>query len=138
MVCEITYVPGSLREETAVIINDNRYKEYRGAYIGMGTYCWGMKVDNEIEGEAEQKGRISSNLLIGAFNSIAYNLRIILGKNHNTKRVELGALGFMLDQIGMGAKDENSHFRQKSTVIIQNDCWIGENVTIMAGLPHLH
>lgn len=134
MVYEITYVPGSLSEETAVIINDDRYKEYCGAYVGMGTYCWGMRVENGIENEAEQTGRISSNLLIGTFNSIARNLRVISGRNHNMKRVELGALGIMLDQIGMGVKDKNSGFRQKSTVIIQNDCWIGENVTIMAGV----
>lgn len=134
MIYKVTFKPGSLSEETVVRDDNERYKEYSIAYVGMGTYCWSMNVDNGIEGEADQKGRISSNLLIGAFNSIAYNLRIILGRNHNMKRVELGALGLMLDQIGMGAKDENSHFRQKSTVIIQNDCWIGENVTIMAGV----
>ena len=72
-------------------------------------------------------------LMIGNFCSIAANVTIYLGGNHRTDWVSTYPFGHIhLDVFnnfnGLG------HPSTKGNVIIGNDVWIGENVTIMSGV----
>lgn len=126
----ITVPPGTNTEEKGMVINSEEFKPYTGAYIGAHTYCWNMMLDNGIEFE-RGNGSLFHNVQIGNFNSIAEGLSIHLGRNHNIKKVETGALEVFFKQRNIVQSNEDSSFNQKGSVIIQNDVWIGANVTIV-------
>lgn len=125
--------PGVLLQEATVEATSDKYLSYSTAHIGRGTYCWNTTVDNGIEREYKF-GKLNSNYQVGQFNCIAEGLKVILGRNHNLKSVETGALTLMLNATGHNIEHPAAEFNQKSTVVIQNDVWIGGNVTIMAGV----
>lgn len=125
--------PNSIKKQQRVAVSSKEYQEYTMAYVGKDTYCWNTKIDNGIQYEV-QNDRIIYNLQIGNYNSIGNNLNLIFGRNHNIKSISTGALQLMLQQKNICPKSGTTTFNQKGSIIIQNDVWIGENVTIMAGV----
>ena len=74
-----------------------------------------------------------SNLKVGSFCSIATNCNVILGGNHRTDWITTYPFGHIHKQAfhtfnGLG------HPATNGDVIIENDVWIGMNVTIMSGV----
>lgn len=125
--------PNDIKKQCRMQIQSNKYKEYTGAYIGKYTYCHNTMIDNGIEFEV-QDDHIFYNLQIGNYNSIGNNLHLIIGRNHEIKRVSTGALELMLKEEKIQFEYRKSTFNQKGSIMIQNDVWIGEDVTIMAGV----
>ena len=75
----------------------------------------------------------NAKLIVGNFCSIAQNVNIYLGGNHNLDWVSTYPFGHINQQIfndfnGFGCPST------KGDVIIGNDVWIGANVTIMSGV----
>lgn len=125
--------PNSIKKQQRVTVSSEEYQEYTMAYVGKYTYCWNTKIDNGIQYEA-QNDRIYYNFQIGNYNSIGNNMNLIFGRNHNIKTISTGAVQLMLQQKNIQLAQGLSTFNQKGSIIIQNDVWIGENVTIMAGV----
>jgi acetyltransferase-like isoleucine patch superfamily enzyme len=74
-----------------------------------------------------------SKLIIGKFCSIAENLKVYLGGNHNKEWVTTYPFGHINQRIfnnfnGYGQPST------KGSIIIGNDVWISANVTIMSGV----
>lgn len=74
-----------------------------------------------------------SKLIIGNFCSIAENFKVYLGGNHNKEWVTIYPFGHIHKEI-FNNFDGFGHPSTNSSVIIGNDVWIAENVTIMSGV----
>lgn len=75
----------------------------------------------------------SSEVSFGKFCSIASNLTIYLGGNHNTNWVTTYPFGHV-HQETFNRFNGAGHPSTKGNVIIGNDVWIADNVTIMSGV----
>ncbi|WP_310550748.1 CatB-related O-acetyltransferase [Paenibacillus glufosinatiresistens] len=77
-------------------------------------------------------GWIAHNLQIGQFTSIAYGSNFTLGMAHNYANLSTGVSRLF------GRQDAVSNFselcRCKGQILIQNDVWIGHDVTVMPGV----
>lgn len=67
------------------------------------------------------------NVQVGRYSSIAGDVRIIVDMNHDYRRVCQG-------RIREVPYPRPQRTRRKGQVIIMNDCWIGDAVTIMSGV----
>jgi acetyltransferase-like isoleucine patch superfamily enzyme len=72
-------------------------------------------------------------ILIGAFCSIAGNLQIFTGGNHNVSKISTYPFGHINKEV-FNNPNINSEKKLGKDVIIGNDVWIGGNVTIMSGV----
>ena len=75
----------------------------------------------------------NTKLIVGKFCSIADNINIYLGGNHNTNWVTTYPFGHIY-QNKFNKFNGVGHPSTKGDVIIENDVWIGSNVTIMSGI----
>lgn len=98
------------------------------AYIGAYTYIKEMYIDSGVEFSANKDNLLWHNLQIGNHCSVGNNLNILMGKNHEITMISSGTVNLM-DGIDKGKM--NTKFCQKGQIIIQNDVWIGDDVTIM-------
>ncbi|MCP3928837.1 MAG: CatB-related O-acetyltransferase [Bacteroidetes bacterium] len=71
-----------------------------------------------------------SNFKIGAFCSIASNVKIYLGGEHRTDWVTT----YPFNHLWESAKHIKGQPKTKGDVIIGNDVWIGDNAVIMSGV----
>jgi acetyltransferase-like isoleucine patch superfamily enzyme len=74
-----------------------------------------------------------ASLTVGKFCSIAQNVQIYLGGNHNTNWVTTYPFGHIHQDI-FPSFDGTGHPSTKGNVTIGNDVWIGSDVTIMSGV----
>lgn len=132
MKTKIVIPANKLKQETPVQIHQDGLDSYTAAYIGKYTYCCGTHIDNGAEFTINNN-QIIHNLHFGNFNSVGDNLSVILSRNHSTKMLDTGSLQLMLANHGRLTEFKNT-YTQKGTVIIQNDVWFGENVTIMPSI----
>ncbi len=70
---------------------------------------------------------------MGNFCSIAENLTVYLGGNHQTKWISTYPFGHIHKDV-FNKFDGTGHPSTKGDVIIGNDVWIGDGVTIMSGV----
>lgn len=126
----ITVEPNELKQETCIQIQSEDYLPFAGAYVGVGTYCCGLEVDNGIEFQNLEEGFLY-NLQIGRYNSIAEDSSIMIGRTHNTRAVESGALSLFFKQKNCEPLWKPLNFIQKGSIVIQNDVYIGNQVRIM-------
>ena len=77
----------------------------------------------------------NGKLIIGKFCSLANNINIYLGGNHNINWVTTYPFGTInQDVFNSFNVAHHGHPFTKGNVIIGNDVWIGKNVTIMSGI----
>lgn len=126
----ITMRPNELKEEARIQIQRESYQSYAGAYIGVGTYCCGLAVDIGIEFQNLEEGLLY-NLQIGKYNSIAEGSSVMIGRTHNTRSVQSGALELFFRQNKCMLSNRFGNFSQKGSIVIQNDVYIGSQVSIM-------
>lgn len=116
------------------IFSGNDERKYTLAYVGPYSYLWNLTIDNAIEFSIPGKG-YTYNLQIGNSNSIGSNLECVFAKNHVYSAVSLGGVEISFAWSGINKTAETaSKYRQKGSIIIQNDTWIGENSTVMGGV----
>jgi acetyltransferase-like isoleucine patch superfamily enzyme len=78
-------------------------------------------------------GNNGSKLYVGNFCSIAKNVNIYLGGNHRTDWITTYPFGHINNDI-FTAFNGLGHPKTSGDVIIGNDVWIADNVTIMSGV----
>lgn len=123
-------------EESRVLFTvdyENNSYEYTIAYVGPYTYSLNTHVDNDVHVTDKSKG-FWHNFHIGNGCSIGSDLRCVFGRNHNIRKVSSGALETHLSYSKIQPVKFESDFHQKGSIVIQNDVWIGDNVTIMPGV----
>lgn len=74
-----------------------------------------------------------AKLVVGKFCSIAREVHVLLGGNHNTNWVSTYPFGH-INTDKFNKYNGAGHPSTKGNVIIGNDVWIGANVTIMSGI----
>jgi virginiamycin A acetyltransferase len=70
------------------------------------------------------------NLQIGKYSSLAEGIVFLMDVDKNYKQVCMGALSAFKEQ----NRDVNNKMKRKGQIIIQNECWIGNGVTLMGGV----
>ncbi len=73
-----------------------------------------------------------AELIIGSFCSIGANCKVYLGGNHRHDYFTTFPFGFTSNE--SFKYSELNHPTTKGNVVIGNDVWVGENVTIMSGV----
>lgn len=129
MYINFTIPHNQLQKETRFSANLTDSMSFSHTFCGKYSYAVRINIDSGLEYTLDN-GYINHNFHIGNFNCIGQNLEIVLGRNHSTKGIELGAAGLLFEKFGKRPQFQNT-YSQKSSVIIQNDVWLGENVTIM-------
>lgn len=74
-----------------------------------------------------------ATLHVGKFCSIADNVKIFLGGNHNINWITTYPFGH-INKKTFNSFNGDGHLTTKGDVIIGNDVWIGNNTTIMSGI----
>jgi virginiamycin A acetyltransferase len=70
------------------------------------------------------------NLQIGKYSSLAEGIVFLMDVDKNYKQVCIGAIRAFKEQ----NHDVKNRMKRKGQIIIQNECWIGNSVTIMGGV----
>lgn len=78
----------------------------------------------------EWKENSSEKLIIGEFVSIAENVRILLGGNHYMKSISMYPFK---EKLNLSESHKIGNW-SKGPVVIEDDVWIGTNVTILSGI----
>ena len=97
------------------------------AYIDRYTYISDMLIRTGA-GDSKTDTDIPYALYIGAFNSIAWSINCVVSQDHDYKSVAMWNLGDVIPN------DGPYRIKKKSTIVIENDIWIGQGVTIYGGI----
>lgn len=97
--------------------------------IGKDSYITGMRVESgmNFEEDVERTGGCYC-LQIGSYTSIAENVEVLIDVSHDYLSVTQGCVR------EFRGKTFSKRIARKGQVIIQNDCWIGQGVTILGGV----
>lgn len=107
--------------------NDGKYLDFPLFSIGKGSYINSMEISKGIEDDVV-------NIQIGNFCSVAYNVKLLINRNHDYKLITTSPY------IYNGAISTSGHLpikkklKQKGQIIIGNDVWIGNDVIILSGV----
>ncbi len=124
--------PYLIKKPTTFYVNiADQQEQYPLACIGRDSYIWNGTVNTGLEFTIN-KGYTTHNIQIGQFNSIAEGLEFCMGINHSHSRLCMGVS--KLFEANEGYTPEIPKYNQKGQIIIQNDVWIGHDVTIMPGV----
>ncbi len=96
-------------------------KEFPLLVIGRDSYIEEAWVETVLD------SNLIYNIHIGRYTSIAGDVKMIVDMNHDYKRVCQGRIS------GVPYRRPDLT-RRKGQIMIMNDCWIGDNVTIMSGV----
>lgn len=103
-----------------------------GIYVGRGSYAGGLSICSSLSEEWNQK---RFNLHIGRYTSIGHDVRLIIDMNHDYKSVYQGLIPEYASNAagkeGLGQNEKN--LPHKGQILIGNDVWVGDNVTILGG-----
>jgi acetyltransferase-like isoleucine patch superfamily enzyme len=96
--------------------------------MNVGKYSYGQPIIKWNHPDA--------NYICGKFCSIAQNVTIYLGGNHDTQNITTYPFGYIHQNIFNSYCNEKDGLcgLTKGDVIIENDVWIAENVIIMSGV----
>lgn len=93
--------------------------------LGKDSYIVSAQIQSGINFD---KFRVSHNLLIGKFCSLADNIKFMIGLNHDYESITTGVCSFLK---GM---DASMKIASKNQILLQNDVWVGSGATIMSGV----
>lgn len=112
----------SIKTETAYtsdVLGEN--KAFPVLVIGRDSYIEEAWVENVLD------SHMIYNVHVGRYTSIAGDVKMIVDMNHDYKRVCQGRIS--------GVPYRRPELtRRKGQIVIMNDCWIGDDVTIMSGV----
>lgn len=119
--------PNTVKEKTYFYDNPKDNFQYNLLCIGRYSYMGGVEVDTLPN--AVIMNTIEHNLQIGQFCSIAPGVKFLTSRNHNYRAVATGDIELL-----KGVETKFNGFKQKASIIVQNDVWIGRDSTIMPGI----
>ena len=96
-------------------------KQFPILTIGRSSYIVEAVADTVID------EKLLYNLQVGRYCAIAQDVKLIVDLNHDYRRVCQGRI------YGIPYQRPELTFR-KGELVVMNDCWIGENVTILSGV----
>jgi virginiamycin A acetyltransferase len=105
------------------IVNNNN--PFPIMFIDIDSYIVGAKLESGLNFRIAEGVH---NLQIGKYSSLAEDILFLIDINHDYAQVCTGALSAFR---GLNFKGK---MKRKGQIIIQNDCWIGNGVTIMGGV----
>lgn len=114
----------------AILFKDN-YKDLDGfpiLFIDRMSYIGEMILESGLD---TYRYKYNHNFHIGKYCSIARNIRVLIGLDHDYLRVNTGTLTTAVNKYFNGF---DFKIRRKGQIIIQNDVWIGEGATIRSGV----
>ena len=104
---------------TSDVLGEN--KAFPVLVIGRDSYIEEAWVENVLD------SHMIYNVHVGRYTSIAGDVKMIVDMNHDYKRVCQGRIS--------GVPYRRPELtRRKGQIVIMNDCWIGDDVTIMSGV----
>ncbi|MGN1205980.1 MAG: CatB-related O-acetyltransferase [Eubacterium sp.] len=117
---EYYYLPGPQSEK------------FYGIFVGRGTYAGGLSIRSSLSEEWDKK---CFNLQIGRYTSIGHDVRLIMDMNHDYKSVYQGLIPEFASDVGgkEGLGQNLKNLPHRGQILIGNDVWIGDNVTILGG-----
>lgn len=122
-------IPPYRPEEVMVVTTTNsKMKPYSLLTIGKESYIIKGMIENSDEGYP-LIGKIIHNLQIGKYCSIAEDVYFLIGRDKNYKRVSTSAA-----KVLHKAEERYELHRDKGSIIIENDVWIGRKVSVMSGV----
>lgn len=124
----IAFPPNYLGEIETFKVKYGDFFEYNLFSIGKESYIVSGIVENSDEGHSSTNKMIH-NLQIGRYCSIAEDVHFLIGRGKNYRRISTSNAKIL----HMAPNTINS-YREKGSIIIENDVWIGRKVTIMSGV----
>lgn len=114
---------------------ENERKNFNVFFIGKGSYVVGLQLLSSWDFDGQD---YCHNLQIGRYCSIGNDVKVLINMNHDYKAIYQGIIDELADSNSLDpllARGQMHHrTRKKGQVIIQNDCWIGNHVIVMAGV----
>lgn len=124
MILNIEVAEYSIRNEyqsMASIKGEAEERKFPIFTIGRDSYVGGAVVTAAFDRE------MTYNFHIGRYTSIASGVNFIIDMNHDYRKVSQGRIS--------GCKYERDGFiKRKGHLAVMNDCWIGDNVTMLSGV----
>lgn len=117
----------SKKTSTTLTLNNALGDNFPIAYVDRYSYINDMLIRTGA-GDSQNDIDIPYALYIGAFNCIAWSVNCVVAQDHDYKSVAMWNLG------GLIPNDGPFRIRKKSSIVIQNDVWIGQGVTIYGGV----
>lgn len=107
----------------------NNYPEYNILNIDRESYMIKSIIENSDEGYLPE-GKLVHNLQVGRYCSLAEDIYFLIGRGKDYKHVSTSAAKVF----HMSGEVEKHKHREKGSIIIENDVWIGRRASIMSGV----
>lgn len=138
MVLNLSFAKNQIKKNSVLRISGAQYKRIEGfpcLYIDRYSYI-SQAIVRTLYGEPEAAVKRDSQevpesaylLNIGAFNSISWDVHMNIDQDHDYMSVSMQGSECELLSTGPSKK------KRKGSIIIQNDVWIGQGVTIYSGV----
>lgn len=105
----------------------NNYPEYNILNIDRESYMIKSIIENSDEGYLPE-GKLVHNLQVGRYCSLAEDIYFLIGRGKDYKHVSTSAAKVF----HMSGEVEKHKHREKGSIIIENDVWIGRRASIMS------
>ena len=128
MYLDLAVPPYTIKEPTIYTLDiENNKIPFSIMCIDLDSYIVGAKLETSLNFHVTDGVH---NLQIGKYSSLAEDILFLIDVDKDYKQVFMGAVGAFQGQ----DFDVKIHRKRKGQVIIQNDCWIANGVTIMGGV----
>ena len=128
MYLNLAVPPYSVKEPTIYTLDiENNKIPFSIVCIDLDSYIVGAKLETSLDFHVTDG---AYNLQIGKYSSMAEDILFLVDVDKDYKQVFMGAVSAFQKQDFNGKIQR----KRKGQVIIQNDCWIANGVTIMGGV----
>ena len=126
MIIDFSVPVGTIKKPTIYYATLSNKTHFPLLCIGRDSYITSSKITNFIDDRLWV-----NNLQIGQFVSIAHNVSFTMGVGHNYLNLATGISQLFKEEDKLA---NQGPYKEKGQILIQNDVWIGHNVTIMGGV----
>lgn len=112
-------------QQYTIHLQENDERDYPLITMGKDSYIVSSMIETNISPTT------ICNIQLGRYNSVAKNTIFLVDMNHDYRKVCQGRISELPYSRMMFP---NEFVKRKGSLIILNDCWIGENATIMGGV----
>ena len=127
-----------IHKDEKLCFDSDTFKDFPLCFFGKNSYVVSSRVNTAFTDKVFSSSnsetfqypfpRYVHNMQIGNYSSLAHNLDFILDLNHDYKSIYQGVLSNGI------SNNPVLKLNRKGQILIQNDVWVGMNVTIMGGV----